>query len=98
MSGNATRTNAFGLTRSTLTNSIKTKYIVRSRHSELARNRFVPVNSSQARGMIKKDIIHDAGEPKRVDHEIMQRSTITMKSVHGSQIFRNTSPVTQDAL
>ena len=35
--------------KSTLSASIKTKYIVRSRHNELTTSRFVPVNQSQAK-------------------------------------------------
>ena len=83
---------------STLSQSIKTKYIVRSRHSELTNaNRFLPVNASQARQSVKKEFIHDAGEPKRsLDFESTQRSTMIRKSIHGSSVFRNTSPVTQD--
>ena len=76
--------------------SIKTKYIVRSRHNELTSTRFIPVNSAQAKSQVKKEFIHDAGEPKRSDYESMQRSSYMMKSVHGSSVFRNTSPVTQD--
>ena len=74
--------------------SIKTKYIVRSRHNELTTNRFLPVNQAQAKSMVKKDIIHDVGEPKRIDREIFEKSTIVMRSIHGSSIFKNTSPVT----
>ena len=55
--------------KSTLSSSIKTKYIVRSRHNELTAVRFLPVNSSQARSMVRKDMIHDAGQPKRLDFE-----------------------------
>ena len=76
--------------------SIKTKYIVRSRHNELTMNRFIPVNQAQAKVMVKKDIIHDIGEPKRVDREIFERSAMVMRSIHGPSVFKNTSPVTQD--
>ena len=84
--------------KSTLSSSIKTKYIVRSRHNELTAMRFLPVNSSQARSMVRKDMIHDAGQPKRLDFETTQRSTMIRKSIHGQSLFRNTSPVTQDQL
>ena len=57
---------------STLSSSIKTKYIVRSRHNELTAMRFLPVNSAQARQSVKKDFIHDAGEPKLLDYEFAQ--------------------------
>ena len=76
--------------------SIKTKYIVRSRHNELTTTRFVPVNQSQAKVMVKNDIIHDMGEPRRVDREIFERSSIVMRSIHGPSVFKNTSPITQD--
>ena len=59
----------------TLSASIKTKYIVRSRHNDLTASRFVPVNQSQAKVMVKKETVHDNGEPRRIDHEIMQRSS-----------------------
>ena len=67
----------------TLAASIKSKYIVRSRHKELTTNRFIPVCQSQARSSVKTEIIHDAGEPKRINFEDQQRSTMIMKSVHG---------------
>ena len=82
----------------TLSASIKTKYIVRSRHNELTTNRFLPVNGSQARSQVRTETIHDAGEPKRTDLELMQKSTYVMQSIHGHSVFRNTSPVTQDQL
>ena len=84
--------------KSTLSSSIKTKYIVRSRHNELTAVRFLPVNSSQARSMVRKEMLHDAGQPKRLDFESTQRSTMIRKSIHGQSVFRNTSPVTQDQL
>ena len=54
----------------TMTTSIKTKYIVRSRHNELTTSRFIPVNKSQAKSEVKKETIHDAGQPKRIDYDI----------------------------
>lgn len=47
--------------KSTMSASIKTKYIVRSRHNELTTNRFVPVNSVEAKTMVKKEFLHDKG-------------------------------------
>ena len=82
--------------KSTLSASIKTKYIVRSRHNELTTTKFIPVSTSQARQQVKKEFIHDAGEPFRHEQERMQRSSIVMRSIHGDSVFRNTSPVTQD--
>jgi len=89
---------AFNLGKLTLSASIKSKYIVRSRHKELTTNRFIPVCQSQARSSVKTEIIHDAGEPKRINFEDQKRSTIKMKSIHGQSVFRKTSPVTQDPL
>ena len=86
------------LAKPTLSASIKTKYIVRSRHADLTANRFIPVNSAQAKTSVMKETIHDSGEYRRLDYEAMQRSTYAMKSIHGSSVFRNTSPVTQDQL
>ena len=51
--------------------SIKSKYIVRSRHAELTSTRFMPVNKSQARREVKKELIHDKGMPIRKDYEDM---------------------------
>ena len=34
--------------------------------------------------------------PIRANYDDMQKSTMMMRSVHGSSVFRNTSPVTQD--
>lgn len=80
--------------KSTMAASIKTKYIVRSRHNELTTNRFIPVNSVEAKNTVKKEIIHDVGEPRRNDYEATQRSTMMMRSIHGPSVFKSTSPVT----
>ena len=47
----------------TLTSSIKHKYIVRSRHTALCGEKFVPVNKSQAKCDVLKKPVHDDGEP-----------------------------------
>ena len=82
----------------TMTHSLKSKYIVRSRHNELTSHGFLPVSSSQARNSVRKEFIHDAGMPRRLEFENTQRSTLMRQSLHGSSVFRNTSPVTQDHL
>ena len=84
--------------KSTLSSSIKTKYIVRSRHNELTSVRFLPVNSKQARQQVAKTTIHDSGEPKRLEFESTQQSIMLRRSIHGDSNFKNTSPVTQDLL
>ena len=90
------RSRSINVAKPTMSASIKTKYIVRSRHAELTQSRFMPVNSVQARSQVRKECIHDSGMPIRKDYEDMQRSTMVMRSIHGGSVFRNTSPVTQD--
>ena len=86
------------LAKPTLSASIKKKCVMFSRHRELTTNRFLPVNSSEAKQTVQKEIIHYDGEPHRADIESMQRSTMIMKSIHGDSIFRKTSPMTRDRL
>ena len=78
----------------TLASSVKHKYVVRSRQDKLCNeDRFLPVNRSQAKHEVKKDFIHDAGEP--FPDESRMRNSIMTESVHGKgSIFKNTSPVT----
>ena len=82
----------------TMSKSIKHKYVVRSRHEKLtSENRFMPVNKTQAKQDVKKETLHDPGEP--IPDESRMRNSIMMESVHGKgSVFKNTSPVTQDQL
>ena len=82
----------------TMSASIKTKYIVHSRHQRLTNKRFIPVNTSEAKEAVKKEFIHDAGQPYRLDFEDSVRRSQMMQTMHGSSVFRQTSPVTQDIL
>ena len=59
--GNKRRT--FSHDKSTLSSSVKHKYIVRSRHTALCSDKFMPVNKSQAKAEVKKETIHDDGLP-----------------------------------
>ena len=79
--------------KSTLSQSVKHKYIVRSRHTSLCNDRFMPVNKSQAKSMVKKETIHDDGEP--IKDDAFQRSLQTIYQTHGST-FKNTNYITQD--
>ena len=83
----------FSHEKSTLSHSVKNRYIVRSRHQAICNDRFMPVNRSQAKSMVKKETIHDDGEPSRDD--AFYRSMQTIYQTHGST-FKNTNYITQD--
>ena len=79
--------------KSTLTSSIKHKYVVRSRHTALCGEKFMPVNKSQAKHDVLKRCVHDDGEAK--PDETFQKSMQTIYQTHGST-FKNTNYITQD--
>lgn len=45
--------------------ALKNKYIVRSRHSVLCQDKFVPVNPIESRQFVQKPFIHDDGEAEK---------------------------------
>ena len=60
---NGNKRRNFSHDKSTLSSSVKHKYIVRSRHTALCGDKFVPVNKSQAKAEVKIGTIHDDGQP-----------------------------------
>ena len=78
----------------TMSAALKNKYIVRSRHSVLCQDRFVPVNKDEAKLMVKKPTVHDNGVDQRdAAKDISEQMRM---SVHGTSNFILTSPVSQD--
>ena len=60
---NGGRRGLLNIAKPTLSASVKHKYIVRSRHDQICQDRFIPVNSVQARYEVKTPCIHNDGEP-----------------------------------
>ena len=57
------------LTQATLTNALKHKYIVRSRHSTLGNEKFIPVNKFEASQAVLRPAIHiDGPDHKDTSH------------------------------
>lgn len=89
------RRGLFNIAKPTLAASVKHKYIVRSRHEQLCQDRFIPVNKSEAKGEVAKEVIHNDGEPMPDESRLMAQQAI--ESTHGfNSVFKRTSPVSQD--
>ena len=49
--------------------ALKNKYIVRTRHSVLGRDKFVPVNPAEGKKDVEKEFIHNEPIFKEVENE-----------------------------
>lgn len=89
---------------STMTHSIKDRYVIRSQHGQIGQIKFWPTHLSTARDDIKTEIVHSLGDTlianeDRIKEEGKQTSYMLKESaVQHSSVFRATSPVTQDQL
>ncbi len=81
--------------KSTLTASLKDKYIVRTRHDRIGAQRFSPANRSEAKKLVKTTIDHDT-ETYVGDAVCFKRAKQHDTNLHGSKNFLCTSPVSQD--
>lgn len=73
---------------------MKHKYIVRSRHSTIGSNPFIPVNRFEAATSVLRPAIHVDG-PDIKDFSNLYSSKLT-ESIHKDSVFKRSSPVSQD--
>lgn len=87
---------------STLTHTLKNRYIVRSRHDKIGEMYFSPPNPSEARLDIKPECIHVPDIYKNLSYQNSNFKRSPFKdlseNLRATSPFKSTSPIPHDSL
>jgi len=95
------RFNDQAMSPSTLANSIKDRYVIRSQHDKIGALKFMPTNARDAKSEIKTECVHSLGDTfvaneSKIKEQSKLSSYVRKESaVSHDRSFKATSPITQ---